>query len=110
MATRLWIPALSVLSGVGLTYAAPGTWGVAPFHGALLGAAFYIAALRHRLAIFLRVAAFLALAGAQTYVLFVMAPGADVRAVFVILSTWIVLESVGGERAVERKERAASGY
>jgi hypothetical protein len=96
MATQIWMLAISAAAGLALSLAAPRSWGVAPFHGILLGAAIYVAALRYGTGAFPRAAAFLALAAAQAYVVFVAAPGADLRATFVILSTWIVLESVGG--------------
>jgi len=86
----------SILIGIALAFAAPSSWKVGPFHGALLGSAFYVAALRHTPAMLPRAVAFLLLAGAQVYVLFVAAPGADLRATFIILSSWIVVESVAG--------------
>ena len=94
--TRLWLLFLAVALGVVLASAAPRSWSVAPVHGALFGAALYLGALRRPAGALLRAAAFLALASAQAYVLFEAAPGSDVRAAFVILSTWIVLESLGG--------------
>ena len=99
MRRRIGVAALAVGAGIAIALAAPRTWGVAPFHGILLGSALYVAALRHGSGAAVRAAAFLALAAAQAYVVFVAAPGADVRATFVILSTWIVLESVGGRPA-----------
>lgn len=99
-----WI-AVSAAAGLAIAFAAPASWGVAPFHGILMGAAIYVAALRHGIGAIPRAAAFVGLAAAQAYVVFVAAPGADLRATFVILSTWIVLESVGGRseaRAVVR--------
>ncbi|HEU4764413.1 MAG TPA: hypothetical protein VFT93_02040 [Candidatus Eisenbacteria bacterium] len=102
MAPRVAMLVISAVLGLAAALAAPRSWGVAPFHGILLGAAIYIAALRHGRDAALRAAAFLALAAAQAWVVFVAAPGADVRATFVILSTWIVLESVGGRPAEAR--------
>lgn len=96
MKTRIGMLVISAAAGLALSFAAPRSWGVAPFHGILLGAAMYIGALRYGAGAIPRAAAFLALAAAQAYVVFVAAPGADLRATFVILSTWIVLESVGG--------------
>jgi len=92
---RLGGIATSCAAGLALSFAAPSDWGVAPFHGLLLGAAIYVAVLRHGSRIAGRAAAFLALAATQAYVFFVAAPGADLRATFIILSTWIVLETVG---------------
>jgi hypothetical protein len=97
--TRLWLLFLAVALGVALASAAPRSWSVEPFHGALFGSALYLGALRRQAGAPWRAAAFLALAAAQAYVLFEAAPGADVRATFVILSTWIVLESLGGRSA-----------
>lgn len=98
MRTQVWTLVISAATGLALSFAAPRSWGVAPFHGILLGAAMYIGALRYGAGAIPRAAAFLVLAAAQAYVLFVAAPGADLRATFVILSTWIVLESVGGRQ------------
>jgi hypothetical protein len=104
MGARIGMLAISGAIGLALALAAPRTWEVSPFHGLLFGAAFYVAALRHGAGALARGAAFLLLAAAQAYVLFSLAPGADLRATFVILSTWIVLETVGdrpaGARAV----------
>lgn len=99
MPPRIWTVVISIVAGLALALAAPRAWAVSPFHGALLGAALYAAALRHGDGVVPRAAAFLALAAAQVYVLFVAAPSADLRATFVILSTWIVLESVGARPA-----------
>jgi hypothetical protein len=96
--TRLWLLLLSVGAGVVLALAAPPSWNVAPFHGVLFGSAFYICALKRPGGELKRAAVFLALAVTQAYVLFEATPGADVRATFVTLSTWIVLESVGKAR------------
>jgi hypothetical protein len=96
--TRLWLLFLSVGAGVALALAAPPSWNVAPFHGVLFGSAFYICALKRPGGELWRAGVFLALAVTQAYVLFETTPGADVRATFVILSTWIVLESVGKAR------------
>jgi hypothetical protein len=105
MTNRIGTIALSAAAGLALAYAAPRSWGIAPFHGVLLGAAIYVAALRHGAGAVRRAAGFLLLAAAQAYVLFVAAPGADLRATFIILSTWIVLESVGRREPA----RAAGG-
>lgn len=104
MGARIGVLMISAAVGLALAFAAPRSWGVAPFHGILLGAAIYVAALRHGAAAFPRAAAFVALAAAQAWVVFVAAPGADLRATFVILSTWIVLETVGGRAAADARE------
>lgn len=101
MGSRIGMLAISAAAGLALALAAPRAWAVAPFHGLLFGAARYAAALRHGAGALPRAAAFLLLAAAQAYVLFSLAPGADLRATFVILSTWIVLETVS-----ERPARA----
>ena len=85
-------------AGLALAFAAPRAWGIAPFHGILLGGAAYVAALRHGPHAFPRAVAFVALAAAQAWIVFVAAPASDLRATFVILSTWIVVESVGSPR------------
>lgn len=102
MSRRIGSIVLALAAGVAIALAAPRAWDVAPFHGILLGSALYAGALRHGPGAFARTAAFLALAAAQGYVVFVAAPGADLRATFVILSTWIVLESMGGRSAAAR--------
>ena len=102
---RILVIGLSMAVGVGLSFAAPPSWHVAPFHGALLGAALYLGALRKPKGSLLRAAAFVALAGTQAYLLFEAAPAADLRASFVILSTWIVLETTGDARNAERARR-----
>lgn len=102
MRPRLWTLGVSMAIGLLLAFAAPRSWGIAPFHGLLLGAALYIAALRHGSTAVVRAAAFATLAAAQAYVLFVAAPGADLRGTFIILSTWIVLETVGGRPEASR--------
>ena len=104
---RLWSLALAVALGVALSFAAPDSWDVAPFHGALLGSALYLGALRRQSGALPRAAAFFALVAAQAYVVFEAAPQSDVRATFVVLSTWIVIESVAGGRRVGE---AAGGY
>jgi len=104
---RLWVLGLSVALGVALSLAAPDSWDVAPFHGALFGSALYLGALRRQGGALPRVAAFLALVAAQSYVVFEAAPQSDLRATFVILSTWIVIESATGSRRVGE---AAGGY
>jgi hypothetical protein len=104
---RLWMLGLAIAVGVGLSFAAPASWHVKPFHGALLGSALYLGALRRRQGWLPRAAAFVALAGAQAYLLFEAAPEADLRASFVILSTWIVLETAGGGWNAERAREGA---
>lgn len=95
MKTRLVPIVAAFAAGLALAFAAPRAWGVAPFHGILFGGAVYIAALRHGRSAIPRAAAFLAIAAAQAWIVFVAAPASDLRATFVILSTWIVIESVG---------------
>jgi hypothetical protein len=109
-----------------LALAAPRAWEIDPAHGVLLGFALYAGALRRYArrreleavrdralgrspgwsrrvpGLLVRTAAFFAVAGALAYVLFEAAPGADLRAAFIILSSWIVLESVVDPAAPER--------
>jgi len=108
MSPGLWALGISIAVGVGLSFAAPASWHVAPFHGAMLGAALYLGALRKPMGSMARAAAFIALAGAQAYVLFEAAPGADLRASFVILSTWIVVDTTKGWNAPRAGEGALS--
>ena len=87
---------------------APSRWELSFFHAFLLGGALYAGALRGYLArrsnagaplwrgALVRAAAFLFFAGTQAMVCFDLAPEADVRGFFVILSSWIVAETVAG--------------
>jgi hypothetical protein len=106
---RFWVLGLSIAAGVGLSFLAPASWHVAPFHGALLGSALYLGALRKGKGALTRAAAFVALAATQAYILFETAPGADLRATFVILSTWIVLETTAGAAARGPERRGGVG-
>ena len=114
--TRLFLMGGSIVTGAAALLVAPARWGLHPFHGIVLGCALYAAALRryaeraemdalqhpssrewaaHGARLALRAAAFLGLAAGQAYLCFELQPGADLRAAFVILSSWIVVESVG---------------
>ena len=88
---------------------APARWELSFFHAFLLGGALYAGALRRHFAkgteeagailwrgAIVRAAAFLLFAGTQAVVCFDLAPDADVRGFFVILSSWIVAETVLG--------------
>jgi hypothetical protein len=108
MSSGLWTLAVSIAAGVGLSFAAPTPWHVTPFHGAMLGSALYLGALRKPKGSLRRAATFLALAAVEAYVLFEAAPEADLRASFVILSTWIVLETTGGWNARSADDAALS--
>lgn len=106
-----------VLGGAAVALA-PARWGLTFFHGFLLGGALYAGALRRHVArksgteagagagaeagaggaglwrgALVRAAAFLCFAGTQAVVCFDLAPNADVRGFFVILSSWIVAET-----------------
>jgi hypothetical protein len=98
-----------VLGGVAVA-AAPARWDLSAFHAFLLGGALYAGALRRHVAgasaeesgaafwrgAIARAGAFLLFAGTQAIVCFDLAPGADVRGFFVILSSWIVAETALG--------------
>ena len=88
---------------------APSRWGLSFFHAFLLGGALYAGALRRHVArgseeaaailwrgALVRAAAFLLFAGTQAIVCFDLAPDADMRGFFVILSSWIVAETALG--------------
>lgn len=87
---------------------APDRWDLTAFHGFLLGGALYAGALRGYIArrstagaplwrgAFVRAAAFLLFTGTQAIVCFDLAPDADVRGFFVILSSWVVAETAVG--------------
>lgn len=88
---------------------APSRWGLNFFHAFLLGGALYAGALRRHFArgsegtaailwrgALVRAAAFLLFAGTQAIVCFDLAPDADMRGFFVILSSWIVAETALG--------------
>lgn len=100
-----------VLGGIAVA-AAPARWDLSAFHAFLLGGALYAGALRRHVAgesapvagagaafwrgAIARAGAFLLFAGTQAIVCFDLAPGADVRGFFVILSSWIVAETALG--------------
>ena len=101
----------SLAVGEAVMAIAPTRWGLTFFHGFLLGGALYAGALRRYVAkeagmgagiaglwrgALVRAAAFLCFAGTQAVVCFDLAPNADVRGFFVILSSWIVAETALG--------------
>lgn len=100
----------SLAVGGAAVAAAPTRWDLSAFHAFLLGGALYAGALRRHVAnapesesgavfwrgALARAAAFLLFAGTQAIVCFDLAPGADVRGFFVILSSWIVAETALG--------------
>ena len=104
----------SLVLGAAAVAAAPARWDLDFFHAFLLGGALYAGALRRHFAkgseagagaeagaalwrgAFVRAAAFLFFAGTQAIVCFDLAPEADVRGFFVILSSWIVAETALG--------------
>ena len=88
---------------------APSRWELNFFHAFLLGGALYAGALRRHFAkgseaagvilwrgALVRAGAFLLFAGTQAVVCFDLAPDADMRGFFVILSSWIVAETAFG--------------
>jgi len=102
----------SLALGTAAVAVAPARWDLDFFHAFLLGGALYAGALRRHFAkgseagagagaalwrgAFVRAAAFLVFAGTQAIVCFDLAPEADVRGFFVILSSWIVAETALG--------------
>ena len=113
MSMRLRSPALlavagSLALGAAAVAVAPARWDLDFFHAFLLGGALYAGALRRHFAkgpeagaalwrgAFVRTAAFLLFAGTQAIVCFDLAPEADVRGFFVILSSWVVAETALG--------------
>lgn len=100
----------SLVLGAAAVAVAPARWDLDFFHAFLLGGALYAGALRRHFAkgsgagagaalwrgAFVRAAAFLLFAGTQAIVCFDLAPEADVRGFFVILSSWIVAETALG--------------
>ena len=96
-----------ILGGVAIAVA-PARWDLSAFHAFLLGGALYAGALRRHVAkasesgaalwrgALVRGGAFLLFAGTQAIVCFDLAPGADVRGFFVILSSWVVAETALG--------------
>lgn len=90
----------SLLVAQAAVAAAPARWELSAFHGFLLGGALYAGALRRTVAsgtlgrgALFRIAAFLLFAGTQAIVCFELTPDVDVRGIFVILSSWIVMET-----------------
>ncbi|HEU4335529.1 MAG TPA: hypothetical protein VFT32_13620 [Candidatus Eisenbacteria bacterium] len=119
MNLHLLPPVLGCL-GIGLaaSAAAPATWGIGAGHGLLLGGALYAGGLRRFLAqahgadrpaertgarlyggAALRVAAFLFFAAFQAIAYFEWLPGTDLRWTFVVLSTWVTIETLMEPRA-----------
>ena len=109
--SRAVVAALASLAvGGGAVAIAPARWDLSAFHAFLLGGALYAGALRRHVAaatasepgaafwrgVLARAAGFLLFAGTQAIVCFDLAPGADVRGFFVILSSWIVAETALG--------------
>lgn len=119
MNLHLLPPVLGCL-GIGLAASAatPATWGIGAGHGLLLGGALYAGGLRRFLAhaqgaegaavrsggrlyggAALRVAAFLLFAAFQAIAYFEWLPGTDLRWTFVVLSTWVTIETLMEPRA-----------
>ncbi|HSQ59454.1 MAG TPA: hypothetical protein VLT84_03325 [Acidobacteriota bacterium] len=118
--------------GLAASAAAPGSWGIGAGHGLLLGGALYAGGLRRFLAharaagegegaeaegaprararlfggIAIRVAAFLLFAAFQAVAYFEWLPGTDLRWTFVVLSTWITIETLLEPRATASSPRA----
>ncbi len=134
-ATRLMLVAALLSIGIGFVVVrqAPKEWGVEGWQGALLGSALYMGALHRILALHRareadteretahpslfgamawRALAFLALAVGQGYAYFEWLPAADLRAPYVMLSCWIVGETMlapRGGAAVPGGRAAAAG-
>ncbi|HET7903425.1 MAG TPA: hypothetical protein VFM17_02585 [Candidatus Eisenbacteria bacterium] len=114
-------PVLGCLAlGLASSAAAPASWGIGAGHGLLLGGALYAGGLRRFLAhargaegaaarsgarLFggaaLRVAAFLLFAAFQAIAYFEWLPGTDLRWTFVVLSTWVTIETLMEPRAAD---------
>src|SRR5512134_3554092 len=102
-----------VALGLAASAAVPASWGIGPGHGLLLGGALYAGGLRRYLAAdaalpwarlapgaALRVAAFLVFAALQAMAYFEWLPATDLRWTFVVLSTWITIETLLEPRRV----------
>lgn len=109
--------------GIAASAATPAAWGIGAGHGLLLGGALYAGGLRRFLAqargaeadagpgaaaraggrvlggAALRIAAFLLFAAFQAIAYFEWLPGTDLRWTFVVLSTWITVETLMEPRA-----------
>ena len=103
--TFVFAATLSFVVGTVAVHLAPAAWRLEPWQGLLLGAALYMGVL-HRwiarrerepgttLALVWRAALVLTFVAAHAYAYFEWLPAADLRAPFVMLSGWVVAESL----------------
>jgi len=99
--------AVSMLVGLAFVRLAPAAWRLDPSQGVLLGTALYMGVLHRWIVrregdqdrgtvggLVWRAALFLAFVAGQAYAYFEWLPASDLRAPFVMLSGWIVAETV----------------
>lgn len=114
-ALMLSAAAASFIAGIALVGLTPAAWRLEPWQGVLLGASIYMGVLHRWIAergaswnwraaagLCWRVALFMALVGGQAYAYFEWLPGTDLRAPFVMLSGWIVAETMLSPRPAGR--------
>ena len=96
---------LSFFVGSAVVGIAPASWRLAPWQGLLFGTALYMGVLHRWIArpewrpreaagLAGRAALFIALVAGQAYAYFEWLPASDVRAPFVMLSGWVVAETL----------------
>ncbi len=115
-ALTLSAAAASFVVGIALVGLAPAAWRLDPWQGILLGASLYMGVLHRWIAwrgpswdwrvvgeLCWRAALFMALVGGQAYAYFEWLPVADLRAPFVMLSGWIVAETMLSPRDAGRR-------
>lgn len=101
---------VSFFVGSAVVALAPAAWRLAPWQGLLFGTALYMGVLHRWIArpewdprmapgLAWRVALFIGLVAGQAYAYFEWLPAADVRAPFVMLSGWVVAETLLSPRA-----------
>lgn len=122
--------ALSMGVGLAVVEGAPRAWGIEPWQGVLLGSALYMGAIHRVLvhyrsreraesggaswrpliaALAWRAPVFLLLAAGQAYAYFEWLPSADLRGPYVMLSCWIVAETMLAPRSPDTSRPAERG-
>jgi hypothetical protein len=111
---------LSFFVGSAVVGIAPASWRLAPWQGLLFGTALYMGVLHRWIArpewdsrmaagLVWRAALFIAFVAGHAYTYFEWIPAADVRAPFVMLSGWVVAETLLSPRAPRGTAAPATG-
>ena len=112
--------ALSFLVGSAVVALAPAGWRLEPWQGLLFGTALYMGVLHRWIArpewdpgmaagLAWRAALFIVFVAGQAYAYFEWLPAADVRAPFVMLSGWVVAETLLSPRGARAEGAPATG-